>query len=217
LFTMFAAPPEQSLEWSDSGVEGASRFLKRLWQLVRDHVAAESAPALDPAALDSEQRALRRQVHETIGKASHDMGQRFTFNTAIAAVMELCNSLGRAHDAGAQDRAIRQEALAAVVRLLAPIVPHIAHRLWAELGGTGAVIDAAWPVVDEAALVRDEQELVVQVNGKLRSHIRVAVDAERDTIESAALADENVQRFLAGQAVKRVIVVPRKLVNLVVA
>jgi leucyl-tRNA synthetase len=215
LFAMFAAPPEQSLEWSDSGVEGAYRFLRRLWNLVREHVAAGSVPALDPASLDDDQRAMRRKVHETIAKAGDDIGRRFTFNTAIAAVMELSNALGRCHDTSDQGRAVRQEALETVVKLLAPIVPHITHRLWGELGHATAVVDEAWPVVDQDALVRETMELVVQVNGKLRSHIEVAADAEEDSIREQALADPNVQRFIEGKAIKKTVVVPGKLVNVV--
>jgi len=215
LFATFAAPPEQSLEWSDSGVEGAYRFLRRLWHLVRDHVRGQRAPALDPASLSDEQRAMRRHVHETISKAGDDMGRRYTFNTAIAAVMELCNALGRFQDRSDQGRAVMQEALAAVVRLLAPIVPHITHRLWYELGHARAVVNEAWPAVDEAALVRDTIELVVQVNGKVRSRIDVAADAERDAIEEQALADANVQRFTEGKSIPKVVVVPGKLVNVV--
>ncbi len=215
LFAMFAAPPEQSLEWSDSGVEGAYRFLRRLWQLVRGHVQSAPVPALDVEALTDEQRALRRKVHETIAKASDDIGRRYTFNTAIAAVMELCNALGRCQDDSEQGRAVMQEALETVVRLLAPIVPHITHRLWFELGHADAVVDEAWPAVDDIALVRDTVELVVQVNGKLRSRIEVPTGAERDTIEEQALADAHVQRFTHDKTIHKVVVVPGKLVNIV--
>jgi leucyl-tRNA synthetase len=215
LFAMFAAPPEQSLEWSDSGVEGAYRFLRRLWQLVRAHVQSAPAPALDVDALTDDQRALRRKVHETIAKASDDIGRRYTFNTAIAAVMELCNALGRCEDESAQGRAVMQEALETVVRLLSPIVPHITHHLWFELGHSSAVVAEAWPVVDDDALVRETVELVVQVNGKLRSHIEVATEAERDAIQEQALADANVQRFTQDKTIQKVVVVPGKLVNIV--
>ncbi|MCS4505001.1 leucine--tRNA ligase [Arhodomonas aquaeolei] len=215
LFTMFAAPPEQSLEWSDSGVEGASRFLRRLWNLVAAHAAEGPAPALDPQALDDDERAMRRKVHETLRKAGDDMGRRFTFNTAIAAVMELTNDVGRFQADGDGARAVRQEALEITLLILAPIVPHITHRLWQVLGHEDAIVDRPWPAVDEAALTRETVELVVQVNGKLRSRIDVAADADNDTIESAALADENVQRFTEGKTVRKVIVVPGRLVNVV--
>jgi leucyl-tRNA synthetase len=216
LFTMFAAPPEQSLEWSDSGVEGGFRFLKRLWKQVANHVNEGPAPALDPAALDDGQKALRRQVHETLRKVTDDMGRRFTFNTAIAANMELLNALARFEDASPAGRAVRQEAFELVTLMLAPIVPHIAERLWQALGQPGLVATAGWPRYDKSALVQDALEMVVQVNGKLRGKITVPVDADQAAIQSAALADENVQRFMEGKPAKKVIVVPRKLVNIVV-
>jgi len=215
LFTMFAAPPDQALEWQDSGVEGASRFLRRLHALVQEHADAGPAPALDAATLGDDARALRRKLHETIRKVTDDVGRRYTFNTAIAAVMELCNALGRFQGDDAAARAVRQEALEAVVLMLQPITPHLSHRLWQQLGGEGAAVDAPWPAVDESALARSELELVVQVNGKLRSRLAVAADADRAAIEAAALADENVQRFIAGKTVRRVVVVPGRLVNVV--
>ena len=216
LFTMFAAPPEQSLEWSDSGVEGGFRFLKRLWKQVANHVNEGPAPALDLAVLDDGQKALRRQVHETLRKVTDDMGRRFTFNTAIAANMELLNALAKFDDASEQGRALRQEAFELVTLMLAPIVPHIAERLWQALGQSGLVATASWPRYDESALVQDALEMVVQVNGKLRGKITVPVDADQAAIQTAALADENVQRFMEGKPAKKVIVVPRKLVNIVV-
>jgi leucyl-tRNA synthetase len=216
LFTMFAAPPEQSLEWSDSGVEGAHRFLKRLWRMVHEHVGAGPAPTPELAALDGAQRELRRQLHATIAKVSDDVGRRYTFNTAIAAVMELLNALGKHAGRGAQDRALRQEAFEAVVLMLSPIVPHACHALWSALGRAGAVVDQPWPEVDRGALVQDQLELVVQVQGKLRGRIKVARDAPEDEIHAAALAEENVARFVAGRAVRKVIVVPGRLVNIVV-
>jgi len=216
LFTMFAAPPEQSLEWSDSGVEGAHRFMKRLWRMVHEHVSSGPAPALQPEALDEAQRELRRQLHAAIAKVSDDVGRRYTFNTAIAAVMELLNALARHAGAGPQDRALRQEACEAVVLLLSPIVPHSCHVLWSELGREGAVVDQPWPQFDPAALVQDEVELVVQVQGKLRGRIRVARDAPEEVIRAAALAEENVARFIADRAVRKLIVVPGRLVNIVV-
>ena len=216
LFTMFAAPPEQSLEWSDSGVEGAQRFMKRLWRMVHEHVVGGAAPALEPAALDDAQRELRRQLHAAIAKVSDDIGRRYTFNTAIAAVMELLNALGRQAGRTPQDRAFRQEAFEAVTLMLSPIVPHACHVLWSALGRDGAVVDQAWPVFDPAALVQDEVELVVQVKGKLRGRIRIARDAPEEQIRAAALAEENVARFVAGNTVRKVIVVPGRLVNIVV-
>ena len=216
LFTMFAAPPEQSLEWSDSGVEGAFRFLKRLWALSHSHLQRPAPPAVDGDALDDGQRALRRKVHETIAKVSDDLGRRHTFNTGIAAVMELVNALYKGiEDDSDQGRAVLQEGLQAAVLLLAPIVPHACHRLWQELGHVTPVLDAAWPRVDESALVQDSLELVVQVNGKRRGQIQVAVDAERDVLEAAALEEPNVGRFIEGKTVRKVIVVPGRLINVV--
>ncbi|WP_460027020.1 leucine--tRNA ligase [Methyloparacoccus murrellii] len=216
LFTMFAAPPEQSLEWSDSGVEGGFRFLKRLWKQVAAHVNDGPAPALDTATLSDAQKALRRQVHETLRKVTDDMSRRFTFNTAIAANMELLNALAKFDDASAQGRAVRQEAFELVTLMLSPIVPHICERLWRALGHEGLVATAAWPSVDETARVQDAIEMVVQVNGKLRGKITVPVAADQAAIRETALADANVQRFMDGQPAKKVIVVPRKLVNIVV-
>ena len=217
LFMMFAAPPEQSLEWSDAGVEGASRFLKRLWRLVSEHLAAGTPGELDPEALTEAQRELRRKTHETIKKAGDDIGRRTTFNTAIAAVMELTNALGRFDDASPQGLAVAREAVEACVLLLAPITPHACHALWAALGHAEPVIDARWPEVDESALARDTIELVAQVNGKLRARLEVAADADKAAIEAQALAAENVQRHTEGKTVRKVIVVPGKLVNIVVS
>ncbi|MHB0777419.1 leucine--tRNA ligase [Halomonas sp. WWR20] len=215
LFMMFAAPPEQSLEWSDSGVEGAHRFLKRLWRLVAEHLAAGTPGTLDIDALDENQKALRRKTHETIAKASDDIGRRTTFNTAIAAVMELTNVLARFDDTTPQGLAVTREAVNACVLLLAPITPHACHVLWAELGHEGPVIDAVWPKADESALVKDSLELVVQVNGKVRARLEVATTASKSDIEAQAMASENVQRHIEGKSVRKVIVVPGKLVNIV--
>ena len=215
LFTMFAAPPEQSLEWSDSGVEGAYRFLKRLWKQVHEHVGAGPVQPLEPSALDAAQKARRRAVHATIAKVGDDIGRRFTFNTAIAACMELLNELGRGSDASAQDRAVMQEALEAVVLMLSPIVPHITHTLWHALGHAEAVVECRWPECDQDALVQEEFTLVVQVNGKVRGKVSVPKDAERGAIESRVLEEANVRKHLQGKPVKKIIVVPGKLVNVV--
>ncbi|RDB44384.1 leucine--tRNA ligase [Halomonas sp. DQ26W] len=222
LFMMFAAPPEQSLEWSDSGVEGASRFLKRLWRIVFEHLEAEHLEAGEPGTLDSAslndaQRELRRKTHETIKKASDDIGRRTTFNTAIAAVMELTNALSKFDDNSPLGLAVAREAIEASVLLLSPITPHACHALWHHLGHDEPAIDARWPRLDEAALTRDTLELVVQVNGKLRARIDSPADADKAAIEAQALSAENVQRHIEGKAVRKVIVVPGKLVNIVVA
>ncbi|NWO11647.1 leucine--tRNA ligase [Chromohalobacter salexigens] len=215
LFMMFAAPPEQSLEWSDSGVEGAHRFLKRLWKLVADHLDAGTPAALDVAALDDDQKTLRRKTHETIAKASDDIGRRTTFNTAIAAVMELVNAVGRFEDTSPQGLAVTREALEDCVLILAPIVPHASHALWQALGHETPVIDADWPVADEAAMVKDSVELAVQVNGKLRARLEVPAAADKAAVEAQALEAENVRRHTEGKTVRKVIVVPGKLVNIV--
>ncbi len=215
LFMMFAAPPELTLEWSESGVEGAQRFLKRLWKAVAEHTAAGAAPALQVSALDEAQQGLRRQLHETLAKVGDDMGRRYTFNPAIAAVMELLNAVTKASASGPQDRAVRQECLEGIVLMLAPIVPHVAESLWRGLGRKGSVMQQSWPKADPAALKRSTLELVVQVNGKLRGKILVAVDSPRETIEKAALAEPSVQAFVQGKDVKKIVVVPGKLVNVV--
>jgi leucyl-tRNA synthetase len=213
LFSMFAAPPEQSLEWSDAGVDGSHRFLKRLWRLVQE---AEFGPtqSLEVATLDKAQKALRRKTHETIAKVSDDYGRRQTFNTAVAAVMELCNEVSRHDGQAAQDATVIHEALSAAVLLLAPIVPHISQALYQTLTGEH-LLDATWPVVDESALTRDEIDIVVQVNGKVRAKIAVAADADKDAVQELALAHENVQRFTEGVSIRKIIVVPGKLVNVV--
>jgi leucyl-tRNA synthetase len=214
LFMMFAAPPEQSLEWSDSGVEGAHRFLKRLWKQVSDHLAQGPVVALDKNSLSDAAKELRRKTHETIQKVSDDIERRQTFNTAIAAVMELSNSISRAADTSEQGRAVIQEALVAGVQLLSPIVPHVADVLLTEL--TGSAQADNWPKFDESALERDSVDLVVQVNGKLRARINVSADADKAVIVQMALAEPNVQKHMEGKAVRKEIVVPGKLVNLVV-
>ena len=217
LFIMFAAPPEQSLEWSDSGVEGAHRFLKRLWRQAYLHVQAGSVvPALDKQTLTPDQQSVRRQLHQTIQKVSHDMGVRTIFNTAIAANMELINTLSKFTDASDNGRAVRQEVLEAIVLMLAPIVPHICHQLWLELGYQQTVVAVPWPLVDDAALVQDALELMIQVNGKLRGKISVSASASTEDIQAIALNDEQVKRFIEDQPVKKVIIVPKKLVNIVI-
>ncbi|WDS37352.1 leucine--tRNA ligase [Pseudoxanthomonas sp.] len=218
LFSMFAAPPEQSLEWNEAGVEGMSRFLRRLWTQVQKHADAGAAPALDVAALSAEQKALRRKTHETIAKVGDDYGKRHGFNTAIAAVMELSNALGKFDDASEQARAVRQEALEAAALLLNPITPHSSHALWQLLGhGETLLEDLSFPQADAAAMVRDSVVLAVQVNGKLRGTIEVAADAPKDLIEALAKAEPNTAKFLEGMEIRKVIVVPGKIVNLVAA
>ncbi|WP_028117024.1 leucine--tRNA ligase [Ferrimonas senticii] len=215
LFTMFAAPPELTLEWLESGVEGAHRFIKRLWKLAYEHTAKGTAPALDTANLTNDQKALRRALHQTIAKVNDDYGRRQTFNTAIAAVMELMNKLAKAPQETDNDRALLQEALDAVVIMLYPITPHTSYVLYNALGNTGSIDDVAYPAVDEAALVEDEKLIIVQVNGKLRARLTVAADADKEAVEALAMADENVVKFVEGVTIRKVIYVPGKLLNIV--
>ncbi|WP_397572802.1 leucine--tRNA ligase [Silanimonas sp.] len=217
LFSMFAAPPEQSLDWNESGVEGMARFLRRLWNQVQKHVDGGKAPALDAATLSPAGKAIRRQLHEAIQKITDDYARRYSFNTAIAAVMELLNALSKFDEAGDAARALRQEAFEAVTLLLNPITPHTSHALWQVLGHPETVLETLpFPAVDPAALVRDSLTLAVQVNGKLRGTIEVPAAADKAAIEAMALAEPNVVKFIEGQAVKKVIIVPGKIVNIVV-
>ena len=212
LFSMFAAPPEQSLEWSDSGVEGAHRFIKRLWRLIHDF--GQTAPADVPDNLSTEQKDLRRKVHETIAKVTDDYGRRQTFNTAVAAIMELCNELSRHGAETEADRTVVNEGLRAVLRMLWPITPHLTESLWHTLTDE-RFAESEWPEVDDSALSRDELEIVVQVNGKVRGKITVPASADKAAIEAMAKEQDNVQRYLADATIKKVIVVPNKLVNIV--
>lgn len=216
LFTMFAAPPEQSLEWNDSAVEGAHRFLRKLWKAIHAHLEAGDFKPLDPTELNQQQQNLRRKTHETIAKVSDDFGRRQTFNTAIAAVMELLNEIGKSADRETSNGlAVEREALETAILVLSPIVPHICNELWNELGHKDNLLDTDWPIVDESALVKSTIQMVVQVNGKLRAQIDVSADADKDAIEQMAREHENVQRFTEGQTIRKVIVVPNKLVNIV--
>ena len=216
LFMMFASPAEMTLEWQESGVEGANRFLKRVWKLAYDHVEKGAVQPLDVAALNADQKALRRDVHKTIAKVTDDIGRRQTFNTAIAAVMELMNKLGRAPQETEQDRALLQEALLAVVRMLYPFTPHICFSLWQALNGEGDVDTAAWPVADEAAMVEDSKLVVVQINGKVRAKITVAADATEEQVRERAAEEHLVAKYLEGVTIRKAIYVPGKLLNLVV-
>ena len=216
LFMMFAAPPEQALEWSDEGVQGSFRFLKRFWTAVVEHAASGAAETVDAGALDDNQKELRRKTHQTIAKISDDLSRRHSFNTVVAASMELLNAINKFSDDSSTGRAVAREALQAVVLMLSPMVPHICHALWRELGHESALIDQPWPEVDHSALELELIELVVQVNGKLRARMSVVADADADAVETQALADANVQRFIAGKDIRRVIVVPGRLVNIVV-
>ena len=216
LFMMFASPAEMTLEWQESGVEGAKRFLGRVWNLVYEFSQNPAKTALDVTALSADQKALRRDVHKTITKVSDDIGRRQTFNTAIAAVMELMNKLTRAPLESEQDRAVMAEALSAVVRMLYPITPHICFELWKALGNESTIDNAEWVKADEAAMVEDEKLIVVQVNGKVRGKVTVAADADEETVKTVAFADENVKKFTDNTQIVKVIYVPGKLLNVVV-
>ena len=216
LFMMFASPAEMTLEWQESGVEGAKRFLGRVWNLVYEYSQNPTTTALDVSALSADQKALRRDVHKTIAKVSDDIGRRQTFNTAIAAVMELMNKLTRAPLESEQDRAVMAEALSAVVRMLYPITPHICFELWKALGNESNIDNAEWVKADEAAMVEDEKLIVVQVNGKVRGKVTVAADADEETVKTVAFADENVKKFTDNTQIVKVIYVPGKLLNVVV-
>lgn len=219
LFSMFASPPDQSLEWSDAGVEGSWRFLRRLWAGVHKHCeasAGQTLEAVDTSALNDAQKTLRRQLHETISKVSDDMARRYTFNTAIAAVMEFINHLSRFDDNSPQGLAVQRESWSAIVRLLAPVVPHICETLWQQLGYTETMEASGWPQVDDSALKRDDALIVVQVNGKVRCRISVPAGSDESAVQTLALAQENVSRHVEGKTVRKVILVPDKLLNIVV-
>jgi leucyl-tRNA synthetase len=223
LFIMFTSPPEQTLEWSDSGVEGAHRFVKRVYKLVLDFVEAnkdEKNSSIEGLTLNSDQKKLRRELHKTIAKVTDDIGRRNTFNTAIAAIMELINHLSKAKVDSLEDKAVMAEAVKAVVLMLTPITPHMCHYLWEQLGlsqngKSESVADASWPVVDESAMVEDEKLIIVQVNGKLRAKITVAANATKETVESLGLAHEGVLKFTDGKTIRKVIYIPGKLLNIV--
>ncbi|HWU83699.1 MAG TPA: class I tRNA ligase family protein, partial [Rhodocyclaceae bacterium] len=216
-FMMFAAPPEQTLEWADSGVEGAHRFLKRVWAFGHENAALIKGAAAVSGKLGDELAKLRREVHLNLKQASSDLARQ-QFNTVASAGMKLLNALERAPsgpNAGEQKAAVLAEGFSILLRVLAPITPHIAHALWIELGYGSDILAAPWPQVDEAALVQDELELVLQINGKLRGSIKVSASADKAAIEAIALASEVAQQHMNGAAPKKVVVVPGRLVNIV--
>ncbi|MCF6299955.1 MAG: class I tRNA ligase family protein, partial [Proteobacteria bacterium] len=217
LFSMFAAPPEQSLEWSDEGVEGASRYLNRLWNQVTGFAEQHAAQAEKPSVnLNSDQKSMRRKIHQTIEKVGGDIGVRNSFNTAIAAMMELTNVLTKFADNSDDGLLIREEGWHSLLLMISPFAPHLAQALWFEMGHDSLVIDQSWPTVDTAVLIQDEVQMVIQVNGKLRARMTVSLDATKQQIEKMALADENVQKFIEGKHIKKLIVVPKRLVSIVV-
>ena len=215
LFMMFAAPPEQSLEWSDAGVEGSFRFLKRVWKAAHEHIEQGLVAPYSDGELSSEAKALRLQLHQTIQKVDDDIGRRRTFNTAIAANMELLNALAKYNDRTPKGRSVAQEALEAITLMLSPIVPHISHALWSELRPGSNLLDQPFPKADQGALVQDTLDLVIQINGKLRGNLTVSKTADKATLEQMALAHEAVQKQLAGAQPKKIIVVPGRLINIV--
>jgi len=219
LFILFAAPPTQDLEWSDSGIEGAHRFINKLYRLVVEFIAdtkTDETPSLVPSSLNGDQKKMRQKTHQSLKKVGDDFGRRHSFNTAIAAMMELNNALSRFVDKSPQGKAVRQESIEIMLKALSPVIPHLCHHLWAELGNKEAMIDVVWPKVDESALIQEEVELVVQVNGKLRAKIMAPIDAESQSIQEMALAEEKVARFTGDKRIIKFIVVPNKLVNIVV-
>ena len=216
LFMMFASPPEQSLEWSDTGVEGAFRFLKRVWKAAHDHVEQGVVAPYKSGELSAAAKALRLQLHQTIQKVDDDMGRRKTFNTAIAANMELLNALAKFDEQTPSARAVVQEALEAITLMLNPIVPHVCQALWSELRPGTDMLDQAFPDTDPNALVQDEIDLVIQVNGKLRGNMLVAKSADKATLEKLALAHPAIEKHLAGAIPKKIVVVPGRLINIVV-
>lgn len=213
LYTMFTSPPDQSLEWSDDGVEGAYRFIKRLWALADGHQQQLSQPLAEVKDFGEEQKAARRELHELLKKALYDY-QRQRFNNVVSASMGMTNILYKLGGT-VQDLAILKEGLSLVLRLLAPIAPHVAHHLWRQLGFGEEILASDWPQPDEAALVQESLPYVVQVNGKVRANIQVPADADKAAVEAIALANDNVQRFIGEATVRKVIVVPNKLVNVV--
>ena len=217
LFTMFASPPEQTMEWSDEGVSGAFKFLKKLWRIVHDQIKLSNEDVIDVSILNDQQKYLRRKTHETIKKVSDDFGRRNTFNTAIAAVMELLNEIPKVDAIYPQSIAVRREALSNAILMLKPIVPHICNKLWLTLGNPTSICEIDWPKVDELALLKTSSIIVIQVNGKVRGKIEVSVGSNDDTVKSQALEHENVQKFIAGKKVKKIIIIPNKIVNIVIS
>ena len=216
LFIMFASPPEQTLEWADTGADGAFRFLNRLWNQVYKHLQLGVVEPGISSNLSPELKKIRFQLHHTIAKVSDDLGRRHTFNTAIAAVMELMNTLTKINCSDEASRNVTQEVLENIVLLLSPIVPHICHTLWRELRPKTELLDQPWPEADKKLLVQDEIEMVVQVNGKLRGRVSVAKEAGQEAIKQIALDNEQVQKFVAGRTIKNIVVVPKRLVNIVI-
>ncbi len=222
VFSMFAAPPDQSMEWSDTGVEGANRFIRRLWRQVFDHVSKKPVVELDKKTMSNAQQVIRRKVYSTLQKVSDDMSRRLTYNTAIAANMELINDLSKFHENSLNAQAIRHEALRLIVLMLSPIMPHVCEALWQQLASlekdkesVTAVMDIPWPEVDESALEQSSLQMMIQINGKLRGKVNVSLDADDETIKELALENENAKKFLQDKTIRKVIVVKGRLINIV--
>jgi leucyl-tRNA synthetase len=218
LFILFAAPPEQDLEWSDTGVEGAYRFLKKLWRSIYQHVEKHgtSVADFDLSSADSEQKTLFSKLQQTIAKVTDDMQRRYTFNTAIAAIMELFNAQQAFNQDNQNANALRHRVFTTITLLLSPMVPHICHHIWHHLGRSDAIINASWPDYDATAVIQDQIQYVVQINGKLRSRIQAHREIGKDQIQQNAQSDPTVARYLQGKKIKKVIVVHGKLVNFVI-
>ena len=218
LFMMFTSPPEQSLEWSDTAINGSYRFLKKLWKLIKTHQdSIKDIPSISSnEKFNGNQNKLRRKTHQTISKVTDDIGRRYTFNTAIAAVMELVNEVSAFNVDDELDRQVIKEAIESILLLLSPIVPHICHQLWLDINHDQPIIDARWPKYDSSLLKSETSLIVVQVNGKLRSKLEVDASISEDELKSMALSDEKVVRFIDGNEIKKIIVIPEKLVNIVV-
>jgi leucyl-tRNA synthetase len=217
LFILFAAPPTQDLEWSDSGLEGAHRFINKVYRLVRSFIKDKENNAIGTLdTLNKQQKDIRFKTHQTLNKITDDMQRRHLFNTVIAALMELSNTLSKFNDTTDTTMAIRQESINILLKTLSPIAPHLCHHLWQELGNTEAIINESWPSIDKSALNQEEVQIIVQVNGKLRTKLMLTANADKAQVETQALADEKVAKFTDGKTIIKVIVVPNKLINIVV-
>jgi len=219
LFILFAAPPTQDLEWSDSGIEGAHRFINKFFRLVTGFIASKKevkASKIDASNLSEEQKSVRQKTHLALQKVEDDFGRRHSFNTAIATMMELNNSISRFNDATEQGMAIKQEAIEIMIKCLSPVMPHVCHHLWFLLGGSDAVVESSWPKVDQSALVQENVQIIAQVNGKLRAKIIAPLDSNNQAVQETAMSDEKIKRFTENKEIIKVVVVPNKLINIVV-
>ena len=219
LFILFAAPPTQDLEWSDTGIEGAHRFINKFYRLVTGFIDSKkefNCSKLDVSSLNEEQRLVRQKTHLALQKVGDDFGRRHSFNTAIATMMELNNAISRYSDVSEQGMAIKQESIEIMVKCLSPVIPHVCHHLWFLLGGKNAIVDSSWPVVDESALVQENVQVIAQVNGKLRAKLMVPLNSDNEAVQGLALSDEKIEKFTKGKQIIKVIVVPNKLINIVV-